>query len=89
MVLLFDILQFNERRTLLEEASRILKPSGVVAIIHWRKDIVTPRGPKVETRPNKETILDSIGGLNLQLSGESTVLVPYHWGIRLIKGKEE
>lgn len=86
MTLLFNILHFNERRRLLEEASRILKPGGVLAIIHWRKDIATPRGPKVETRPDKEMILNVIGGLDLRFSGDGTILEPYHWGVRLIKG---
>lgn len=88
MVLLFNILHFNERRIMLEEASRILKPSGVAAIIHWRKDIETPRGPNIETRPDKEAILNSIGGLNLHFNGDSRILEPYHWGIKLIKGTE-
>jgi ubiquinone/menaquinone biosynthesis C-methylase UbiE len=88
MVLLFNILHFNERRILLEEASRILKPAGVVAIIHWRKDIVTPRGPEVGTRPDKESILGSIGDLDLRVSGESKILEPYHWGVKLTKGKQ-
>jgi SAM-dependent methyltransferase len=34
LVLLFNILHFNERRIMLEEAYRILKPTGIVAIIH-------------------------------------------------------
>ncbi|HUI31937.1 MAG TPA: methyltransferase domain-containing protein [Candidatus Acidoferrales bacterium] len=85
MVLLFNILHFNERRVLLQEASRILKPSGVAAIIHWRKDIETPRGPRIETRPDKEMILASIGGLDLHFNGDSRILEPYHWGIKLIK----
>ena len=88
MVLLFNILHFNGRRTMLEEASRILKPAGVVVIIHWRKDIMTPRGPSNEIRPDKEIILNCIGGLNLHFRGDSTILEPYHWGIKLIKGKE-
>jgi SAM-dependent methyltransferase len=86
MILLFNILHFNERRAMLEEASRILKPSGVAAIIHWRKDIETPRGPIVHMRPNQETILGSINGLDLHFKGNSRNLEPYHWGIQLIKG---
>jgi ubiquinone/menaquinone biosynthesis C-methylase UbiE len=86
MVLLFNILHFNERRTMLEETSRILKRSGVAAIIHWRKDIETPRGPSIQLRPDEETILTSIGGLDLHFNGNSRVLEPYHWGIQLIKG---
>ena len=89
MVLLFNILHFDERRKLLEEASRILKNLGVTAIIHWRKDIETPRGPLVNTRPDEEMILKSINGLELNFNGNSRILKPYHWGIQLIKGIEE
>ncbi len=85
MVLLFNILHFDERRKMLEEASRILKSSGVVAIIHWRKDIETPRGPSLQMRPDEEVILSSIDGLGLYFNGNSRVLEPYHWGIQLIK----
>jgi ubiquinone/menaquinone biosynthesis C-methylase UbiE len=86
LILLFNILHFNERRALLEESSRILKPSGVVAIIHWRKDIETPRGPILHMRPDQDTILGSISGLDLHFTGESRILEPYHWGIQLMKG---
>jgi ubiquinone/menaquinone biosynthesis C-methylase UbiE len=86
MILLFNILHFHERRTMLEEASRILKPSGVAAIIHWRKDIETPRGPIVHMRPDQNTILGSSSGLDLYCVGSSKILEPYHWGMKLIKG---
>lgn len=86
MVLLFNILHFDEKRTMLKEASRILKYGGVVAIIHWRKDIDTPRGPVIHSRPDKIEILDAISGLDLSYTGNSKTLEPYHWGIQLIKG---
>lgn len=86
MVLLFNILHFDEKKAMLEEASRILKPTGVVAIIHWRKDIETPRGPDVHSRPDKEEILEAVVGLGLYYDGNSRILEPYHWGIQLIKG---
>lgn len=88
MVLLFNILHFEGRRILLEEACRILKPGGKVAIIHWRKDIETPRGPEIQSRPDKQTILDSISGLNLSFRGDSRMLEPYHWGMQLFKTVE-
>ncbi len=87
MVLLFNILHFSQRRIMLEEASRILKPGGVAAIIHWRKDIPTPRGPSVDTRPDEQMILDSIEGLDFD--GNSRILEPYHWGIQLIKSNKK
>ena len=86
MILLFNILHFDERRAMLEEASRILKHSGVVAIIHWRKDMETPRGPIVHMRPDQETILSSISDLDFRFTGNSKILEPYHWGMQLIKG---
>lgn len=83
MVLLFNILHFKKRRVLLEEAARIIRPDGVVAIIHWRKDIPTPRGPEIDSRPDTQIILDEIPGLNLSYSGDSRILEPYHWGMKL------
>jgi SAM-dependent methyltransferase len=85
MVLLFNILHFDGRRGLLAEASRLIESNGVVAIVHWRKDIETPRGPGVHLRPDQHMILDSIGGLDLCFDGNSAILEPYHWGIQLIK----
>ena len=86
MVLLFNILHSIDKHLMLKEASRILKNSGIVAIIHWRKDIETPRGPSLESRPDQRTILDSINDLDLLFKGNSRILEPYHWGIQLIKG---
>ena len=86
MVLLFNILHSIDKHMILKEASRVLKKSGIAAIIHWRKDIETPRGPSLESRPDQATILDSIDDLDLQFKGNSRILEPYHWGIQLIKG---
>jgi len=83
LVLLFNILHFAERRILLAEAARILQPGGVAAIIHWRKDIETPRGPAMDSRPDRGIILDSIAGLDLTFAGEDRILEPYHWGAKL------
>ena len=89
MVLFFNILHFDERRILLEEACRILRPNGVAAIIHWRKDIPTPRGPSIHTRPDQQMILESIKGLDLIFNGNSRILEPYHWGMQLIKSNKQ
>lgn len=85
MVLLFNILHFDDRRVLLEEAARVLQPGGVVAIIHWRKDVPTPRGPAVASRPDQAQILSAAAGLKLKFAGNSRILEPYHWGIQLVK----
>ncbi|WP_022941236.1 class I SAM-dependent methyltransferase [Psychromonas hadalis] len=85
VVLLFNILHFNERNLLLQETSRILKKGGIVAIIHWRKDIPTPRGPAIELRPDIAQIMSASEGLELAFHGNSKALKPYHWGIQLVK----
>lgn len=84
-VLLFNILHFSERRVLLKEAARILNVGGIVAILHWRKDVPTPRGPAVDTRPDQEQILAAAAGLHLTMHGSSRILAPFHWGIQLLK----
>lgn len=85
MVLLFNILHFSEKRVLLEEAARILKAGGIVAIIHWRKDIATPRGPALNVRPDRDEILSAAAGLSLNLHDNGKILEPYHWGMQLVK----
>ncbi len=85
MVLLFNILHFHERRIVLEEMSRTLKPGGIAAIIHWRKDVATPRGPSVQMRPDLPIVLSAIGGLDLHPVDNGKILEPYHWGIQLVK----
>jgi ubiquinone/menaquinone biosynthesis C-methylase UbiE len=81
-VLLFNILHSNEKDDLMREASRILLPNGRIAIIHWSKDIETPRGPSVESRPDSMTILDLASRLDLSPIGVEGVLEPYHWGMQ-------
>jgi SAM-dependent methyltransferase len=85
MILLFNILHSEERKQFLEEANRILKQGGIVAIIHWRKDIITPRGPDISLRPDLQIILDISSHLNFRFYGNSRILEPFHWGMQLIK----
>jgi SAM-dependent methyltransferase len=87
LVLLFNILHSPEKAQILRESSRILKESGRIAILHWRKDIPTPRGPRVHSRPDLDAIVDSITDLALRLYGDSRILEPYHWGVQLQKGE--
>ena len=84
-VMLFNILHFPERHQLLVEVARILKPGGRVDILHWRKDISTPRGPQVDSRPDTPMVLHAIEGADLVQKGEACILPPYHWGLQLIK----
>jgi len=85
LVLLFNILHSPERALIIKEACRVLKPSGRAAIIHWRKDVATPRGPSIASRPDLPMIVSAISGLGLSVHGEERILPPYHWGIQLTK----
>jgi ubiquinone/menaquinone biosynthesis C-methylase UbiE len=85
LVLIFNLLHFDGRRALLAEAARILRPGGIVAVIHWRTDMATPRGPAMDTRPTPEGILAACDGLGLAPHGEPRLLEPYHWGMQLVR----
>lgn len=54
LALLFNILHIEDPVSLLREARRILRPGGIVAVIHWNYDARTPRGPSLEIRPPPE-----------------------------------
>lgn len=85
LVLLFNILHSEESCLYLAEADRILKPGGVAAVLHWRKDMETPRGPAMASRPDSDRIAQATLGLALRPHGEPRVLEPYHWGLLLSK----
>lgn len=80
--LLFNILHCELPVKLLRETSRVIRPGGVLAVIHWRTDIVTPRGPSADIRPRPEQIagwVETAGGL--RLTDGPFELPPYHFGM--------
>lgn len=82
--LLFNILHGEHPMAMLQEAARIIRPGGLVAIIHWRSDIETPRGPSLEIRPTPNRILGWVRGVaGLTMEAEPTLLPPWHFGIEL------
>ena len=84
-VMLFNILHFSGRKSLLQEAKRVISKNGKIFIIHWRKDIDTPRGPSLDIRPTPSDIMLDIKEMGLYLCQETTILEPYHWGMILGK----
>jgi len=85
-VLLFNILHGEEPVALLRAANEALRPGGFIAVIHWRTDLETPRGPSAEIRPTPEHILkwSAVAG-RLEAQGPSFLLPPWHYGLKLVK----
>lgn len=81
--LVFNLLHLEEPEALLREAHRVLRPTGQIAVMHWRSDIPTPRGPSLAIRPTAEQcsawLLDAgFTGVQLvDLAGSC----PYHYGL--------
>ncbi len=80
-VLLFNLLHCEDPLALLTESMRVLRPGGHVAIIHWRSDIPTPRGPEAAIRPRPETCSQWLKKTGFEISLEPMILPPYHYGL--------
>lgn len=52
--MIFNLLHLEQPLALLLEAHRTLHCGGTVAVMHWRSDIPTPRGPSLDIRPRPE-----------------------------------
>lgn len=84
-VILFNILHGENPEILLQEAYRILKPNGKAGILHWRSDIMTPRGPDLSIRPKPEDIIKQIDLNQFRIEKQPLVLEPYHFGLVISK----
>lgn len=83
-VMLFNILHHSNPKHILDETFRILKPGAETGIIHWRSDIPTPRGPKLDIRPTPEQCKQWAVESGFIISKE-LLLEPYHFGIIINK----
>jgi SAM-dependent methyltransferase len=80
--LLFNILHGESPIDLLRETARVVRIGGTVAVIHWRTDVQTPRGPSPDIRPMPQQIIEwakTAGGLSL--AEGPFELPPYHYGL--------
>jgi SAM-dependent methyltransferase len=84
--LLFNILHGEHPVAMLREASRVVAEGGQIAVIHWRSDIATPRGPSINIRPTADQIVTWASGVpQLRAEEAPVILPPWHFGIRLRK----
>ncbi len=82
--LLFNILHGESPVEMLRIAGHTVRPGGTVAVIHWRSDIATPRGPNLKIRPTPAQIsawATQAGGY--EPAEAAFLLPPWHFGLRL------
>jgi SAM-dependent methyltransferase len=81
-VMLFNILHIEDPVALLRESSRVLRPGGLVGVIHWNHDIRTPRGPPLDIRPppGQCRTWGEEAGLRW-VRNEILPGSPWHWGM--------
>jgi ubiquinone/menaquinone biosynthesis C-methylase UbiE len=79
-VMLFNILHLENPENIINEAKRILKNNGKIAVIHWNYDASTPRGPSLAIRPKPEDCIAWITNSGFKLE-KSHDLKPYHYGL--------
>jgi SAM-dependent methyltransferase len=80
-VMLFNILHAERPEIILREARRILSPdNGVLAVMHWRHDPRTPRGPSLSIRPRPEDCLAWARASGFSNVGPIIDLPPWHYG---------
>lgn len=86
VALLFNILHIEDPVGLLNEARRVLRLGGQVAIIHWNYDVRTPRGPPLDIRPKPEQCRAWGEQAGLRWVRDQAVPgSPWHWGMVLEK----
>jgi SAM-dependent methyltransferase len=84
--LLFNILHCEAPVKLMREATQLLRPDGALAVIHWRSDIVTPRGPPADIRPTAAMVLGwAAEAGQLVLRDGPFLLPPWHYGLKFTR----
>jgi ubiquinone/menaquinone biosynthesis C-methylase UbiE len=80
-VMLFNILHVEQPLTLLAETWRVLRPGGLLGIMHWNYDPSTPRGPSMDIRPKPEQCRQWAVEAGFQAASDTIDLPLYHYGL--------
>lgn len=81
-VMLFNILHLEQPLPLLRETQRILGPGGRLALLHWKRDPATPRGPPLTIRPDPAECRSWTEAAGLRWLAEPALRrSPWHWGM--------
>ena len=79
--MVFNILHLERPESLLGEAFRVLRPGGLLGLVHWNHDQATPRGPAMSFRPRPDQCAAAAEQAGFTMVGQLVDLPPYHWGI--------
>jgi len=81
-VLMTNLLfECEDKKKVLEEGKRVLKPGGKILVVDWKKD--NPLTPEIERVPI-EDVKKIATDLNLKIEKEFEAGL-YHWGLILVK----
>lgn len=81
--MIFNLLHLEDPVALLREVYRVLDYGGSLSVIHWRRDIPTPRGPSLTIRPSPQqcrTWMEEAGFRSVR-SVDLESCCPYHFGL--------
>lgn len=79
--MLFNILHCERPAVLLQRAKSVLRPGGVLGIMHWNYDAKTPRGPSMIIRPRPEDCARWAEEAGFTVATRQVSLPPWHYGI--------
>lgn len=78
--LVTTLFQSNNRKAMMEECVRMIKPGGKLVVVDWKPDVQAPLGPEMNRRVYSDEIKTIAAELKLQLVDEFDAGV-YHWGL--------
>ncbi len=82
-LLINTLYQSHKRVEILRETVRMLKKSGILAVVDW-KNVTLPFGPPVSERVNRENLINGAPKLGLEFQEEFFV-GQFHYGLIFMK----